>query len=104
MGEGGKKGMGGQALENHVTKLCSILRYAESSQGFTEIKQVSAHSIQVCRGSLNAWNAFVLRVEHPYIVRKLEETMNIGEPTFHAKLHVTDCSCKPIVHALVLAP
>ena len=69
----------GQACEN------SILRYVESSQGVTEIKQVSTCSIQVCQGSMgiNAWNAFVLRVEHPYIVGKLEKSL--GEPTFHAE-------------------
>ena len=71
----------------HVKKLHSILRYAESSQGFTEIKQVSARSIQVCWGSMgfNAWNTFVLRVEHPYIVRKLEKFLDMGELTFHAE-------------------
>jgi len=71
----------------HVKKLHSILRYAESSRRFTEIKQVSAHSIQVCWGSMgfNAWNTFVLRVEHPYIVRKLEKFLDMGELTFHAE-------------------
>jgi len=46
---------GGEGRTNskkHVKKLHSILRYAESSQGFTEIKQVSARSIQLCRGSV----------------------------------------------------
>ena len=33
----------------------------------------------------NAWNAFVLRVEHPYIVRKLEEPLDMGELSFHAE-------------------
>ena len=71
----------GQALEacGH-----SILRYAESSWGFTEIKQVRARSIQVCRVSMG-FNAFVLRVEHPYIVRKLEQSLDMGELTFHAE-------------------
>ena len=45
---------------------------------------------------INAWNIFVLRVEHPYIVGKLEKSLDMGEPTFHAKkLHVTDCNSKP---------
>ena len=68
-------------------QLHSILRYAESSRGFTEIKQVSACSIQVCRGSMgfNAWNTFVLRVEHPYIVRKSEKFLDMGELTFYAE-------------------
>ena len=59
----------------------------ESSQGFTEIKQVSTCSIQVCQGSMgiNAWNTFVLRIEHPYIVRKLEKSLDMGKPTFHAE-------------------
>ena len=71
----------------HVTKLNSILRYAESSRRFTEIKQVSTRSIQVCQGSMgfNAWNTFVLRVEHPYIVRKLEKFLDMGELTFHTE-------------------
>ena len=51
----------------------------------TEIKQVSACSIQVCQGSMriNAWNTFVLRVEHPYIVRKFDKFLDMGELTFH---------------------
>ena len=55
--------------KKHVKKLHSVLRYAESLWEFTEIKQVSARSIQVCQGSMgfNAWK-FVLRVEHLYIV------------------------------------
>ena len=70
-----------------MKQLHSILRYAESSREFTEIKQVSARSIQVCRGSagFNAWNTFVLRVEHPYIVRKSEKSQDVGELTFHAE-------------------
>ena len=43
---------GGTSSSMHVKKLHSILRYAESSRGFTEIKEVSARSIQVCRGSM----------------------------------------------------
>ena len=55
---------GRTSSKKHVKKLHSILRYAESSRGFTEIKQVSARSIQVSRGSMgfNAWNTFVLRL------------------------------------------
>ena len=34
---------------------------------------------------INAWNTFVLGVEHPYIVRKLEKSLDMGELTFHAK-------------------
>ena len=68
---------GRTSSKEHVKKL---LRYAESSRGFTEIKQVSARSIQVCWGSMgiNAWNTFVLRIEHPYIVRKLEKSLDMG--------------------------
>ena len=64
----------------HVKKLHSILRYTESLWGFTEIKQVRARSIQLCWGSMgfNAWSTFVLRVEHPYIVRKLEKSLEYG--------------------------
>ena len=70
----------------HVKKLYSNLRYAESLRGFTEIKQVSARSIQVCRSmGFIAWNTFVLRVEHPYIVRKSEKSLDMGELTLHAE-------------------
>ena len=34
---------------------------------------------------INAWNAFVLRLEHPYIVAKLEKSLDMGEATFHAE-------------------
>ena len=34
---------------------------------------------------INAWNTFVLGVEHPYIVAKLEKFLDMGEPTFHAE-------------------
>ena len=36
-----------------------------------QMKQVSAHGIQVSQGSMgiDAWNTFILRVEHPYILR-----------------------------------
>ena len=86
---------GRTSSKKHVKKLHSILRYVESSRRFTEIKQVSARSIQVCWGSVgfNAWNTFVLRVEYPYIVRKLEKSLDVGELT--RKLHVGDCSRKP---------
>ena len=47
-GEGG--GGGRTSSKNHVKKLHFILWYAESSQGFTEFKQVSACGIQVCQG------------------------------------------------------
>ena len=33
----------------------------------------------------NAWNTFVLKVEHPYIVRKSEKFLDMGELTFHAE-------------------
>ena len=49
-GEEASQTMGvGQA---HMKKLHSILRYVESSRGFREIEQVSAHTIQSCRGSV----------------------------------------------------
>ena len=91
-------GGGRTSSKKHVKKLHSILTYVESSQGFTEIKQVSARSIQVCRGSMgfNAWNTFVLRVEHPHIVRKLEKSLKwVSSPSIPRKLHVADCSRKP---------
>ena len=71
----------------HLVPTTPCVRYAESSRGFTEMKQVSARSIQVCRGSMgfNAWNTFVLRIEHPYIVRKSEKFLDMGELTFHAE-------------------
>ena len=56
-------------------------------KGFIETKQVSTRSKQVYGGStgINAWNTFALRVEYPYIVRKLEESLDMSEPTFHAE-------------------
>ena len=48
--------------------IISILRYVESSQGFPETKQVSAPSIQVCRGPVavkdvpcetTSWNSLI---------------------------------------------
>ena len=43
------KSVGGwTGSKNHINK---NLRYVESSQRFTEIKQVSAHSIKFCRGT-----------------------------------------------------
>ena len=80
--------MGGRtsSIETHE-EITFYFRYAEGSQGFTEIKQVSTHSIQLFQGSagFNVWNTFVLRVEHPYIVRKSEKFLDMGELTFHAK-------------------
>ena len=61
----------------------------ESSQGITEIEQVSTHSIQVYWGPMGviAWNPFVLRVEHDYIiVSKSEKFLDMGELTFHAEI------------------
>ena len=63
VGPGSTKGAGHEVEQQSREKLYSILRYAESSRGFTEIKQVSIQGI-------NARNTFVLRVEHHYIVRK----------------------------------
>ena len=74
--------------------------------GFTEIKQVSARSIQVCQGSMgfNAWNPFVLRVEHPYTVRKLEKSLDMGEPFFHSEQTACDrLQQQTEVYALALA-
>ena len=34
---------------------------------------------------INAWNTFVCRVEHPYIVRKSKKSLDMGKPTFHAE-------------------
>ena len=77
--QGGGGGGGRTSSKRHVKKLHSMLRYAERSRGFTEIKQVNARNIQVCRGSMgfNAWNTFVLRVEHPYI-QKVREIPGYG--------------------------
>ena len=86
--------------KNHVKKSHSILRYTKSSGGFTEIKQVSAHSIHVCRGSMgiSAWDAFVLRVEHPYIVgSRRNPWIQVSPPSMLRELHVK-------VHFLALAP
>ena len=99
-------GRGGTSSKNHVKKLHPILRYAESSREFTEIKQASTRSVQVCRGT----NTLVPRVEHPYNVGKSEKSLDIGEITFHAEKtagyrlqhQITD-ACK-FVLALSLGP
>ena len=60
-----------------------------SSQGITEIEQVSTHIIQVYWGPMGviAWNTFVLRVEHDYImVSKSEKSLDMGEFAFHAEI------------------
>ena len=41
--------------------------------------------VQIKRDRFNASNTFVLRVEHPYIVRKSEKSLDMGELTFHAE-------------------
>ena len=54
----------------------------------------------------NDWNTFVLRVEHPYIVGKLEKSLDMGEPTLPCR----ENSCYRLqqqtikVHVLALAP
>ena len=53
---------------------------------------------------INAWNTFVLRVEHSYIVRVSEKSLDMGEPTFHTEK--TACyrlQQQTKVHALALA-
>ena len=56
---------------------------------------------------INAWNTFVLKVEHPYIVRKSEKSLNIqhvGEITFHGeKTACYQSQQQTKVHVLVLA-
>ena len=45
---------------------------------------------------INARNTFDLRVEHPYIVKKLEKSMDVvSPPSMLRKLYVTDCNSKP---------
>ena len=34
---------------------------------------------------INASNTFILRVEYRYIVRKSKKSLDVDEPTFHAK-------------------
>ena len=75
-------------------------------RGLQRLNKVSACSIQVCQGSvgINALNTFVLRVEHPYIVGKLEKPLDLGEPTFYAEK--TACyrlQQQTKVHVLALA-
>ena len=48
---------------------------------------------------INAWNAFVLRVEHPYIVRK---SIWDSPPSMARKLHVADYSQQTKVDVLAL--
>ena len=45
----------------------------------------------------------IQRVEHPYIVRKLEKSLDIGEPTFHAE-KTARYQQQTKVHVLALAP
>ena len=68
-----------------MKKLHSILRYAKSSRELTEIKQVR---IPVARGSMLG-TLFVHRVEHPYIVRKLEKSSDIGLRRANCMLPIT---------------
>ena len=53
--------------------------------GFTNIKQVSIRKHPVL--PRDQWGSMLatLRVEHRYIVRKSEISLDMGEPTFHAK-------------------
>ena len=74
----------GGASSSSTNHLHSILRYAESSWGFTEIKFIESKFAGGPMG-INAWNTFVLRVEHPYNVGKLEISLDMGELTFHAE-------------------
>ena len=61
-------GRGGRtSSKSHMKSLHSILGYAESLRKFTEIKQVNAES--------NAWNTFVLKIEH---LRKSEKSLDVG--------------------------
>ena len=71
---------GRTSTKNRVKKLSSILRYAENSQQFTAVKQVSTCSIQVCWGTNGdqCLEHFVLRVKHPYIFREVGEILGYG--------------------------
>ena len=62
-----------QSPPGEIGRIDSILRYAESLQGFTEIKSTHSWHPRLPGEQLriNAWSTFVLRVEHPYIVGKL---------------------------------
>ena len=68
----------------HVKKLHSNLRYAESLRGFTEIKQVSASSSLPEFNGVYCLEHFFC-VEHPYIARKSEKSLDMGELTLHAE-------------------
>ena len=47
---------------------------------------------------------FVLRVEHPYFVRKLDKSLDMGEPTFYAeKFACYQLQQETKVHVLALA-
>ena len=44
----------------------------------------------------NAWNTFVLRIKHLYIVSKSEKSLDMeSSPSMPRKLHVAECSTKP---------
>ena len=70
----------------HSIHIHSILRYVESSQEFIEIKQVLIAS-KFARGSMmvNAWNTFILKVEHLYTVGESVKSLDMDEPTLHAE-------------------
>ena len=80
----------GTRSKNHVKNLHSILIGTKVHLGFTEIKQAIKQSLiasKFSRGSMgiNAWNTFVLKIEHPYMVRKFKKFLDMGELTTHGK-------------------
>ena len=44
---------------------------------------------------INAWNTFVLRVEHLYMCIVRNPWIWVSPPSIPRKLHVDDCSSKP---------
>ena len=76
--------------KNHMKNLHSILIGTKVHLGFTEIKQAIEQLLiasKFSRGSMgiNAWNTFVLKIEHPYMVRKFKKFLDMGELTMHGK-------------------
>ena len=69
--------------KNHVKNLHSILIGTKVHLGFTEIKQAIKQSLIASKFpresmGINAWNTFVLKIEHPYMVRKFKKFLDMG--------------------------
>ena len=68
---------------NHAS-IFSCDSWSLSNSTWREVGFFSGGRIRSCDScNKHAWKTFVLTVEHPYIVRKLEKSLNMGELTLH---------------------